>query len=482
MRWVWKWRIFLLVGIISIPTCMAQTWTKILDGGIRETLGFVYDSHSSLLVSRHLNPEGSGDELVRIDEDGTILQTYDTPVPVRAIVTNPMDSMEFYIGCIGAFDLPQNLFRTSDNGNSWINIGQTVFQTSDDWLSGFWVAPNNPNILLLGKSGLFSRINYRSMNKGDSWENITSLSFDQSFGYIIPSKTIEDRLIATTIDLNITSVCFFDEMGDSVYSIIDPSEYPLPVFPNPQAPFINGITNWGPDTSETYLVGAFAGNLGSCLLTLDCRESSNNWQILKTIDYDSLEVGMFVAQANQIYLSIFDDHIGRYGHLGVYGTLDGGVTWTFMDTSGLGSIDFGLSGSLMVDPREGNPFLYYLTPEGLYRATLPLSSGEDWVSVTQDEPLRQPRGFKVLSVYPNPFNPVTTIRYAIPENSQVIVTIYDQLGRKVKTLMNQTQSLGEYQLQWNGADDTGNQVGSGLYFCQVRVGGCSETIKMVYLR
>ena len=65
--------------------------------------------------------------------------------------------------------------------------------------------------------------------------------------------------------------------------------------------------------------------------------------------------------------------------------------------------------------------------------------------------------------YPNPFNPITTLRYDLPENSLVTITIYDMLGRQVKTLINQAQDAGFKSVVWNATNDYGKQVSAGIY-------------------
>ena len=87
-----------------------------------------------------------------------------------------------------------------------------------------------------------------------------------------------------------------------------------------------------------------------------------------------------------------------------------------------------------------------------------------------------------LTAYPNPFNPTTTIRYTIPENNKVIIKIFDQSGRQVNQLVSAKQNAGEYTTQWNGRDDTGQQLASGLYFCQIRSGDFSRTFKLILLK
>ena len=105
-----------------------------------------------------------------------------------------------------------------------------------------------------------------------------------------------------------------------------------------------------------------------------------------------------------------------------------------------------------------------------------------FTGIREESPSLYPQEILLLSAYPNPFNPTTTIRYTIPENSQVKITIYDQQGRQVNTLVNAQQTVGDYHLQWNGTDASGRQLSSGLYFCQVQAGRFTETMKLVLLK
>ena len=84
--------------------------------------------------------------------------------------------------------------------------------------------------------------------------------------------------------------------------------------------------------------------------------------------------------------------------------------------------------------------------------------------------------------YPNPFNPTTTIEYAVPRNSHVEIKIIDLLGREVCTLVTGENTAGNHQVTWNGLDNTGSQVASGVYFYQMTAEGFSETRKLLLLR
>ncbi|MBI2429564.1 MAG: right-handed parallel beta-helix repeat-containing protein [Ignavibacteriales bacterium] len=78
-----------------------------------------------------------------------------------------------------------------------------------------------------------------------------------------------------------------------------------------------------------------------------------------------------------------------------------------------------------------------------------------------------PTTFGLDQNYPNPFNPTTTIRYQVPSVSRVMINIYNMLGQKVHTLVNDMQAPGYYMLQWNGTDDHGRSLASGVYIYRI---------------
>ena len=84
--------------------------------------------------------------------------------------------------------------------------------------------------------------------------------------------------------------------------------------------------------------------------------------------------------------------------------------------------------------------------------------------------------------YPNPFNPITTLRYDLPENSLVTITIYDMLGRQVKTLINEYQDPGYRSIIWDATNDYGKPVSAGMYLYQIQAGEYISTKKMVLLK
>ncbi|MDO8550962.1 MAG: T9SS type A sorting domain-containing protein [Ignavibacteria bacterium] len=84
--------------------------------------------------------------------------------------------------------------------------------------------------------------------------------------------------------------------------------------------------------------------------------------------------------------------------------------------------------------------------------------------------------------YPNPFNPSTVISYSLPNVSYVSLKIYDILGREVKTLVNSEQNIGIHNIQWNGDNNYGNKVSSGIYLYKIEAGNFIMTKKMLLLK
>jgi len=84
--------------------------------------------------------------------------------------------------------------------------------------------------------------------------------------------------------------------------------------------------------------------------------------------------------------------------------------------------------------------------------------------------------------YPNPFNPITTLRYDLPEDAFVRITVYDMLGKVVSNLLNTNQSSGNKSVQWNATNNQGQPVSAGLYLYTIEAGDFRQTKKMILLK
>jgi choice-of-anchor B domain-containing protein len=93
-----------------------------------------------------------------------------------------------------------------------------------------------------------------------------------------------------------------------------------------------------------------------------------------------------------------------------------------------------------------------------------------------------PKQFTLLDNYPNPFNPATTISYKLPKTAQVNLVVYNALGQPIKTLLNSIQSAGTHRVVWDGQNDSGKQVSSGIYYYRIKTENFKATKRMLLLK
>jgi hypothetical protein len=93
-----------------------------------------------------------------------------------------------------------------------------------------------------------------------------------------------------------------------------------------------------------------------------------------------------------------------------------------------------------------------------------------------------PNEFRLNQNYPNPFNPKTTISVSIPITSYVELTVYDVAGQLIRRLVNRELDAGNYRFEWNGDDDSGKNVSSGIYFVKLTWEEESAIRKMILLK
>lgn len=182
-----------------------------------------------------------------------------------------------------------------------------------------------------------------------------------------------------------------------------------------------------------------------------------------------------------------------------YGTLEGYVTNLAGDT--LEGIKISRKGGSPVYTDEEGYFTFNELAifEDLRIQTTPYSTGHLWVQVWPDSihsiniiienlvGIRNKQAnyfantFQLFQNYPNPLNPSTTISYQLPVDSEVELTIYNLLGQRIRTF-NSKQLAGFHQVQWNGSDEKGMEIASGVYIYQLKSGEFVASKKMIFLK
>ena len=113
----------------------------------------------------------------------------------------------------------------------------------------------------------------------------------------------------------------------------------------------------------------------------------------------------------------------------------------------------------------------------LYTYTVTDATGESVAMLLHTRPAE----FSLASNYPNPFNPATTIQYALPHAADVQLTVYNVVGQVVRTLVAEHQSAGRYLVAWDATDDSGHSLSAGIYFYRLQAGGEFHAAKKMLL-
>jgi hypothetical protein len=108
--------------------------------------------------------------------------------------------------------------------------------------------------------------------------------------------------------------------------------------------------------------------------------------------------------------------------------------------------------------------------------------GSEMFGAIEVKALFIPTEYALSQNYPNPFNPSTTFTYDVPEVSEVTITVYSLLGKEVRTLYRKQQMPGRYTETWDGTDNTGRKLASGVYFLRMQAGSYSKLRKMTLIR
>jgi len=196
-------------------------------------------------------------------------------------------------------------------------------------------------------------------------------------------------------------------------------------------------------------------------------------------------------------------------------TLDGGANWTYFYTGYWGQgraiaartddhlfVPLGFAGTMMYTEDRGNTWLTVDNPDltpifdiVFFDSTNGLMIGgaldgdgkvfrynPQLVALGETQQVLPPVSFHLESNYPNPFNPTTTIRFSQSERARVMLEVYSISGRKVALLINNYKSAGEHTVNWNGTNQRGEAVGSGVYLYRLTIGDETQTRKMVLAR
>jgi photosystem II stability/assembly factor-like uncharacterized protein len=345
------------------------------------------------------------------------------------------------------------LFRTTDSGNSWINIGNVLGQT-------YMVMyhPRIPNLLFSSSRELPLRwpvYYHKSTDNGQSWEFKDSLwLFDFIFHPTEDSVIYADAQVAVLKSTDLGESWLEKNSGlanlinHPIKSIAMESTNPEILFCG-QWPSINipGYLNMTTNGGDSWF------RIDSSLKLLD------KWCAVTDILTDDKNPGRLYVSLQQYSNPL---SVG-YSNGGLFLSEDYGKSWRKV---------FDHSVDLIASDDQIPRNLYISTNFGIAQFLDTLT-----VTSVRNELNFNPKEYFLYQNYPNPFNPVTTITYQIPKEGLVTLKIYDILGKEVTTLINEEKQAGKYSIDFNAS-----KLSSGVYLYELRSNEFKSTKKLLLMK
>lgn len=430
-----------------------DSWTQISTGIIATTdvFSFAINSGGDLFTGTSLDglyqSTNNGDSWTRKNEG--------------IVVTDVSDLVSNSDGELFALTY-DGMYRSANNGDDWmaINAGLDGLE-----LSTVYVSANGRIYVGTRSNGI-----YYSMDNGDSWT---------------PTDLRSDWILSLVE--NAVGDLFAGTFNSSIYRSSDSGETWTQIHRDKLAParnFWSLATNSNGDIFTGSDEGVFRsvdngdswtqiGDLGrirSLVINSDGHLFAGN---LSDGVYRSNNNG--ITWQNVVRFNVYDLFISADGDLfagensAAYHSSDNGDTWSKITTglthTPVQALTINRSGHIFAGTRGG----------GVFRSADPITSVQE-ISTTI------PSSFALEQNYPNPFNPTTTIQFTLAKGANVKLAIYNLTGQKVATLVNKEHQPGTYSVRWDGKDESGSIVASGVYTYRLEAPERTETRKLVLIR
>ncbi|MCB9070187.1 MAG: T9SS type A sorting domain-containing protein [Calditrichae bacterium] len=424
------------------------------------------------------------------------------------------------------------IFETTDGGASWayanngfpaVGIyemlivddqivvathGRGIWSVSPPELAGYTPPPAtlSPRLLSANGVGGVINLNVQLLSEFDSTQVVVAGQVEFTLGAnVAPFDTTFDVIPQTSGSVDVSLASFKDgELFKSSSTTVQ-----LISLSPPQASYSN---NFNSPTSD------FIGN--GFFLRLPA--GFNNRAIHTAHNYSNgveltymLTVPIIVANTNALISfdeiaiiepgepgSVFGDN-DFWDYVIVEGSADRGLTWEYLldgydareypewlsAYNNTGSIDSTLYKNRVIDILDTfSPGEEILIRFRLFADAAAVGWGwaidnlniQNVVGIAEDGAL--PQAFTLAQNYPNPFNPSTTISYQLPQNNDVVLKIYNTLGQEVRTLVNERQNAGRYEIVWDGLNSNGAAVASGMYIYKIQSGEFTHQRKMMLVK
>jgi photosystem II stability/assembly factor-like uncharacterized protein len=400
------------------------------------------------------------------------------------------DILQFDFGDISseiiyAASRDSGVYKTTNGGINWVNASNGI---NHNFIRAIGVHPQKRNIIL---AGTFYGGLYRSSNAGLNWDyvpevndtTILAITFDSKCGDTVFVGTATkgvfrsmdagitwEHLSPDTIQIDALEITIDPQNSNVIYlmNTVDDRVYKSTDFGNTWQLFFEGnkilSLSVDPLNSNTIYMGAVGENpIGDSLYK--STDGGENWEKIIVNDTTHIidDILIDYTDPSKIYIATVTG--------GVLRSSDAGLQWC--------ELNDGLTSLVVLRLK-----FHQLTTATVFGAT----NGAAIVKIENLTGLNNiVHNFIINDIslaqnYPNPFNPNTKFRYSIPNRSNVVIKVYDVLGKEVATLVNEEKPTGEYEVIFDSHSGNVRNLTSGIYFYQLQAGSFVETKKMILLK
>jgi len=352
------------------------------------------------------------------------------------------------------------IWKTADGGVTWIEkYSYTISVIAPGFFDGLCVIDENVAIAVGDMEPNGNMHFVRTTDKGETWNLITGINFLGAansyyrWGSGMCSVGQSVWVSATNTDYAASYVFRSFDAGVSWESFTIPTDV---IATYPRSIAFSDNNN-----------GLIADRRGNVVKSTD---GGATWTVTNKPDTSAdCWVNAVVAIPNTNIILGMDD-------IGVFYTTDLGATWGKINTPTEGLEGFYFMGGVFLNTDFGYAFAY----SGSFGKVLRFE--KQYIGISEPRVDNVPVDFRLSQNYPNPFNPSTTIVYSLPQSEYVTLKIYNLLGHEVKTLINGVENAGSHSVLWDGTDNFGSKVSSGIYIYSIRYNDKLMTKRMMLVK
>ena len=432
-----------LVNILLVGACFGQSWVD-LDLPGAYTVAIHPDTSFLLYIGTVTSfSVGTYGSLLFSRDNGATRDTILSGLSIADIEFHPFSADTILLACGSANASRPGVLRVTRDGDAydstWVDHG--IQLSGEHSVAEIIIHRTDPSIMLAGTAAFGAGRLWITVNGGRQW-TVAHADHHADVWLLYGDPVIDDSFYYATFAPSLFESHDGGLQWTPLVSFDSENTFPSCLAINPEEP-------------DIYFLGTNYGGL------YQSSDSGENWSTIGIDICDQHIFEILIDPTNPDQMFVTTD-------LGIFQSLDGGITWQNIN------YDLEISSSRLLVLDHDSQYLY----TGSHRSSL---YRLDLNMVSTKSSSFQPQTFRI-DIFPNPLNPSTTIKYSLPSPTDLTITIHDLLGHQIWVKEVISQSPGEHHLQWSGTTTTGQDVSSGVYIVQLTCDQWSASNKIVVLK